>query len=197
MMRQVKNTLASETTSMHCAVTALLLCCVFGVGTRSIHAQESPPPFNGPPVGENWINVQPAVEHGSGQCNGCRRCCPQSNGTLFRWSSAPNVAGGPNLDEPLVTDRPDFTEASSTVGLGVSQIEFGYTYVYGSSGDTSIRTQSFGEPLLRYGIGADWLEFRLGVFPLEEQTNIGTTSSSTSALSDMYLGVKIGLTPQA
>lgn len=55
-------------------------------------------------------------------------------GTLFRWSSATDKAGGPNLDEVLATDRPDFTEASSTVGRGVVQIESGYTYSVLSTG---------------------------------------------------------------
>ncbi|HUE70669.1 MAG TPA: hypothetical protein VMP01_07245, partial [Pirellulaceae bacterium] len=48
------------------------------------------------------------------------QCC--SPGTLFQWSYGNSFSGGPNLDEPLVTDRPDFTEASSTVGRGVLQL---------------------------------------------------------------------------
>ena len=31
-------------------------------------------------------------------------------------------SGGPDLNAPLVTDRPDFTEASSTVGRGIAQL---------------------------------------------------------------------------
>ena len=38
------------------------------------------------------------------------------------------------LDEPLVTDRPDFTESSTTVGQGVVQLEMGYTFTGDSSG---------------------------------------------------------------
>jgi hypothetical protein len=38
------------------------------------------------------------------------------------------LAGGPFLEEPLVTDRPDFTESSSTVGSGVLQLEGGVTF---------------------------------------------------------------------
>src|SRR5262245_53064759 len=44
-------------------------------------------------------------------------CVPRK--TLFQWSYGTSFSGGPNLDEPLVTDRPDFTEASVTVGRGV------------------------------------------------------------------------------
>ena len=86
------------------------------------------------------------------------RCCTpdwREAGTLFRWSSNPNITGGPDLDEPLVTDRPDFTEASSTVGRGVAQIEFGYTYNYDSTAGQTERVSSWGEPLLRYGIIAN------------------------------------------
>lgn len=116
-------------------------------------------------------------------------------GTLFRWSSHPHVAGGPQLDEPLETDRPDFTEASVTVGRDVAQIEFGYTYT--RSGDASGREQSFGEPLLRYGVLANWLEFRMAVFPVRSETGSGAAKTTESGLEDLYLGFKIGLTPQA
>ncbi len=123
-------------------------------------------------------------------------CDCQSRGTLFQWSYGTSFSGGPDLDEPLVTDRPDFTEASSTVGLGVAQIEFGYTYSYDSSDGESTRAQSFGEPLLRVGIFADWLEFRIAVFPLEERTRSVGASNTTTGVADLYLGFKIGLTPQ-
>lgn len=56
------------------------------------------------------------------------RCEPR--GTLMQWSYGTSFSGGPDQDSPLVTDRPDFTEAGSTVGLGVAQFEIGYTYVY-------------------------------------------------------------------
>ena len=37
-------------------------------------------------------------------------------GTLLSWRYGDGNTGGPDLDAPLVTDRPDFTEASTTVG---------------------------------------------------------------------------------
>ena len=88
-------------------------------------------------------------------CNGsCSKSC-QSRGTLLQWSYGTSFSGGPDLDEPLVTDRPDFTEASSTVGLGVAQLEFGYTYVFDDDGTVSTKSHSYPETLLRYGIFAD------------------------------------------
>ncbi|MCH8053744.1 MAG: transporter [Planctomycetes bacterium] len=95
-----------------------------------------------------------------------------------------------------MTDRPDFTEASSTVGRGVTQIEFGYTYTYNADDGTSERGQSIGEPLLRYGIFADWLELRIGLLPVEERITAGGRTNSTAGTEDLYLGLKIGLTPQ-
>ena len=137
----------------------------------------------------------------SGKCGkgdlcsyGPKSCCPR--GTLFQWSYGTSFSGGPDLNEPLVTDRPDFTEASSTVGLGVAQIEFGYTYSYNRDGAESVASNSYGEPLLRYGMLANWLEFRLALFPTEERTITNGARSSDSGLQDMYTGFKIALTPQ-
>ena len=132
----------------------------------------------------------------SSQCDSgrsCNDCCDlRSRGTLLLWSRSPNVTGGPDLSEPLVTDRPDFTEASSTVGLGVAQLEIGYTYIFDDDGAASTKAHSYPEPLLRYGILADWLEMRVGWNYTDEE--VGGVSSSGS--QDLYLGFKVGLTPQ-
>lgn len=124
-------------------------------------------------------------------------CRGQDRKTLLQWSYGTSFGGGPNLDEPLVTDRPDFTEASSTVGRGVAQLEFGYTYFHDAGEGESTTAHSIGEPLLRYGIGYDWLEFRIAVNYLQEVSRSEDGSRlSDGAVSDLYLGVKIGLTPQ-
>jgi len=116
--------------------------------------------------------------------------------TLFRWGLDSEAVGGPNLDEPLVTDRPDFTEASVTVGQGVAQLEAGYTYTYNGDDGESVRSHSFGEPLLRVGALADWFEFRVALFPVEQRTRTGGRSHTTAGAEDLYLGVKLALTPQ-
>jgi len=126
-------------------------------------------------------------------CGRSRHCSP---GTLLQWSYGTSFSGGPDLDEPLVTDRPDFTEASTTVGLGVAQLEFGYTYIYDSSGGVSTHTQSLGEPLLRVGILAEWLEFRIAAFPTTDRTITQGISETAFGTDDLYLGFKIALTPQ-
>lgn len=118
--------------------------------------------------------------------------CPGGAGTLFLWSEGTGVEGGPDLDEPLVTDRPDFTEASSTVGLGVAQLEIGYTYTFDDDGTTSTKSHSYPEPLLRYGVLKEWLELRVGWNYASEETGAARASGG----EDLYLGFKIGLTPQ-
>jgi hypothetical protein len=129
----------------------------------------------------------------------CTRCVSLrgNSGTLFRWSASPGTTGGPDLTAPLVTDRPDFTEASSTVGVGVAQLEFGYTFIEDDDGLTETRFHSWGEPLLRVGVWRDWLELRIGVAPVSESETTAGREQRASGMEDMYLGAKIGLTPQA
>ena len=111
-------------------------------------------------------------------------------GTLFSWNEDGEVAG---LDEPIVTDRPDFTEASSVVGRGVIQLETGYTYSRDTQGSVRTNEHSIGEPLLRIGAFRDWFELRLGSNFAAE--HVGGTKNYGS--EDLYLGCKLGLTPQA
>jgi hypothetical protein len=91
-----------------------------------------------------------------------------------------------------VTDRPDFTEASSTVGLGVVQLETGYTFIR----DGDIQVHSWGEPLMRVGVLAHWLEFRVAAFPLTVSAPEGSGGGSSTGFEDLYLGAKCALTSQ-
>lgn len=149
------------------------------------------------------IDYELSSELGSESC--CQSCgatcnygpCPcTTRQTLFQWSYGTSFGGGPDRDEALVTDRPDFTEAASTVGRGVAQIEFGYTYTYDSDNVTSERSHSLPEALLRYGIFAEWLELRVAWNYAEERTRTGPASVTGQGAEDLYLGFKIGLTPQ-
>jgi hypothetical protein len=114
--------------------------------------------------------------------------------TLLSWNGAEVADSEPN--PKLVTDRPHFSEASSLVGLGRVQIETGYTFTMDRSNGVRTTTQSFGEPLLRAGLGAEWFEFRLATTALTETTT-GNGSRSTSGMDDLYLGAKIAITEQA
>ncbi len=109
----------------------------------------------------------------------------------------PQAAPSPaprDREEPLASDRPDFTEASSTVGKGRIQLESGYTYTRDSSAGVTTTGHSYPEALLRVGMLADWFEFRLG-------QNFGNTRTGSpdgvfgaNGGEDLYLGVKLGLT---
>jgi hypothetical protein len=117
--------------------------------------------------------------------------------TLFRWNSSAEPQGGPpSMEEPLASDRPDFTEASCTVGRGVVQIETGYTYFFDNDGATQLVSHSYPEMLLRVGVFADWLELRAAWnYGVEQQSRHDLRQSSSGA-EDLYLGAKIGLTQQ-
>ena len=122
---------------------------------------------------------------------------PMWRPTLMHWSCGANSEGGAPLDEPLQTDRPDFTEASTTVGRRVAQVEMGYTYIEDNQDGERLQSHNYPELLLRYGLLADWLEFRLGwVYANEVLTN-DTLRTSIDGSRDLYVGAKIALTPQA
>ena len=100
---------------------------------------------------------------------------------------------------PLVADRPDFTEAAATVGRGVFQFEFGYTYEHdrpaGSRGGRTW-THSIGEALLRVGILSEALELRLGLSPVSVGAGADGRSFTEAGMEDLYLGIKLLLTEQ-
>jgi hypothetical protein len=121
--------------------------------------------------------------------SGCRK-------TLLQWSYGTSFEGGPDLEEPLVTDRPDFTESSVTVGYGVMQLETGYTFTYDNENGERVRSHSFPESLLRLGMFAEWFEFRIDWNYAEEQVEIGGVEDSASGAEDLGLGMKFALTPQ-
>jgi hypothetical protein len=124
-------------------------------------------------------------------------CCERPK-TLFEWS-----VGGPEEekddsgeDEPLATDRPDFTETSSTVGLGRLQIEMGWTYSENDDAGVRTRCDSYPETLLRVGMFAEWFEARVAYNYVNETTQVGSVRSTVRGSEDLYLGVKLALTEQ-
>lgn len=116
--------------------------------------------------------------------------------TLLQWSYGTSFEGGPDLYEPLVTDRPDFTEASVTVGYGVAQVESGYTFTYDSDGGDRVTNHSYPETLLRIGMFAEWFELRIDWNYQEETFEVGGVENTISGADDLGLGVKFALTPQ-
>ena len=104
--------------------------------------------------------------------------------------------GGAQTADALVADRPDFTEATTTVGRGVFQIEFGYTFGLDRDDGNSVRGHSFGEPLLRAGVLAEWLELRVAASPVSQRIESGGSAASDTGMEDLYLGVKLALSEQ-
>lgn len=109
---------------------------------------------------------------------------------LLPWLISTSLSPqGAVAEEPIVTDRPDFTESSLAVPRGSLQIESGFTFARDGGG-----MRSFGGPeiLGRYGI-ADRLELRFGL----PNYNWIDSQPRTEGLDDTYLGAKIQLGPAA
>jgi hypothetical protein len=102
----------------------------------------------------------------------------------------------PEEEDPIATDRPDFTETSTTVGLGRVQLEMGYRYIEDRSGGTRTRTHSYPEALLRIGMLHEWFELRLGQNFGDETLFAAAASTGNSGAEDLYVGCKIALTEQ-
>ncbi len=114
----------------------------------------------------------------------------------FAALSALLPAGPAHAQNPLVADRPDFTEGPTTVGLGAAQIEFGYTFGRGPGDGATIILHSLGEPLLRVGLLTEWLELRLGAGLVLRRTQMGRASYDENGFEDLYVGVKLALSEQ-
>jgi hypothetical protein len=109
------------------------------------------------------------------------------------------------LDEPIVTDRPDFTESSVTVPYGHLQLEGGYTFTYDRESDTRNRTHTAPEFLLRIGV-VDHFELRVGWegYAWNDNHTIERNDAGRSVrvddwsqgASDLELGFKLELTEQ-
>lgn len=74
-----------------------------------------------------------------------------------------NILGLPAapLTEPLVTDRPDFTESAVTVPWGHLQLETGYTFTYRSGDGVRSKDHTLPEMLMRVGL-VENVELRVG-----------------------------------
>ena len=88
-------------------------------------------------------------------------------------------------EEPLITDRPDFTESANSVGRGVVQFESGVTFIEFPSG-TNVTT--LGEILVRWGVSVP-LELRFQIPTYEWKRN----GESTSGFQNGGIGLKYEL----
>lgn len=98
--------------------------------------------------------------------------------------------------KPLEAERPDRTQASTVVGLGVLQIEAGYNFIRASGTGQSSNNNNYPQTLIRYGCFRDWFEVQLG-FSYNNGDVKGTGSRfDQSGFDDLYLACKFALTEQ-
>ena len=123
-----------------------------------------------------------------------RRPSRRTGNTIPHWpaavcglafSSVVGCASATASRGPLVSDRPDFTESTSTVDPGHIQAEGGYTFSR-SAGD---RSNSAGEILARIGL-ARWAELRLEPGSYSWVTS---PSGKQSGREDGEIGTKLRL----
>lgn len=107
--------------------------------------------------------------------------------TSVLWLLGPGTAGAASsLDEPLVTDRPDFTESTDTLPPGHGQLEGGVTLTEIDGDDTT----SWGELLLRIGLHERWeLRLESGSYAVLRPRG----APSVEGLEDAAIGFKVRL----
>jgi len=93
--------------------------------------------------------------------------------------------GTGSAEEPLVSDRPDFTESPETVAPGRLQLEAGYTFT--RRGDD--KQHALGELLLRVGL---WQNIELQVGG-NSYVWLDSPGGDADGFEDLSLGVKIKL----
>jgi len=111
---------------------------------------------------------------------------PQSGPALLILivTVAPAVASAQD-EEPLVTDRPDFTESAEAVDKGRVQLESGVTY----DEVEEVTAWSLGEVLVRVGV-AKKIEIRIGI---DSYLDIETPTEKFSGMTNSSLGAKFEL----
>jgi hypothetical protein len=89
-----------------------------------------------------------------------------------------------------VTDRPDQTEASTTVPYGYAQFEMGW--LHSEDDDTELETDVFPQSMLRYGLAEDLeLRFSYAGYFWEDGTGSGLAATDNEGSGDIAVGAKI------
>ena len=102
--------------------------------------------------------------------------------TAFTSACAPVTRQGL---EPMVTDRPDFTESTETVPSGMRQVEVGTTFAR----RLEQQSTSVGETILRVAV-LPRAELRIG---LNSYTLASTAGEAVRGFEDFSLGTKVKL----
>jgi hypothetical protein len=122
---------------------------------------------------------------------------------LLNWPEKENGQGKDESDEekeePLESDRPDFTNTPTTVGYQRFQIESGYTFTHAIAGDSAHDAHDLPEMLVRYGV-AERLELRVAwdegiVFDRFKDPNSGRVITESGS-TDVDFGFKYAISKQ-
>ncbi|NOT02508.1 MAG: transporter [Phycisphaerales bacterium] len=128
------------------------------------------------------------------------------DGSAAREQSESDEASKGRSSEPLVTDRPDFTESTDAVPTGRFQIEIGYLFSHDREHDERTRTHEFPQTLFRIGIAEPfelrlgWGGYAFGDFAFENRNAFGrrfTDETDDQGGSDTSVGFKVKLAEQA
>jgi hypothetical protein len=181
-----------------CATTDPSWCLYPDEPSKPLQADDPKPP-NGAGEGEEKGKQEP-TEDKNGKED--KEEAAGANGkppkTLFDWAIGKKNGNGNGGEEEDVieTDRPDFTEASTTVGRGRIQLESGYTFSHDGGGANRLSASSYPEMLWRIGMFAEWFELRIGQNFFTETETVNGVRQKNSGADDLYLGVKLALAEQ-
>lgn len=118
--------------------------------------------------------------------------------SLMEWGIGDASWVSPAIEyDRLISDRPHVSEATATVGKGRMQVETGYSFFLDRQAGLGTVRHSWPEPLLRWGLFADWFELRLGTNYLSEtQSSSLGGRSKLSGAEDMLVASKIAIVKQ-
>jgi Putative MetA-pathway of phenol degradation len=181
-----------------CLVPTLALVVVVLPSVRTAPADDACPLFSclGGGNCDSDSGKEDEPKHSYGPCD----CQPRK--TLMQWSYGTSFSGGPpGMDEPLDSDRPGFTEATTTVGRGVVQLESGYTFTLDNHLGDHQTSHAFPDTLWRIGMFAEWFEWRIeyNYEIINDTISAGGAPPlhrHISGSDDLLLGIKLDLTPQ-
>jgi hypothetical protein len=106
------------------------------------------------------------------------------------------LASGQEMGE-LSTERPGFTATSGAVGLGVLQLEQGYTFTSSLEGGTKTDIFTGPQAVLRFGL-TDAFEVRFSTNGYSLQTEeFAAGRSALSGANDLALGAKLRVVKQS
>lgn len=98
-------------------------------------------------------------------------------------------------EQEFSADRPGFATSPNVLLRGTTQVEGGLTFSVDADGDVRERTVTFGNPLLRIGVGRA-MELRIGGDGILTRSSDSGSHDRTTGWSDLAVGAKFELVDQ-